>query len=308
MKRLIHLTILCFLSVSASGQVSFWTDGAHWSYHLEEIAPTNDEVQIRYWVDHDTLIQGVEAHVLQKEFRRINFEGNLFGPYLSEDYVGQAGDSILYFENGNWEVVMNFGVSQGDTVVLYFGESGEFDCLATDTMLIDSVYTTSYGGLQLKTVDYRVQIQDQLGEWFNPEWIPTGTYMERIGFLTDHPVVQPIGCQIGVLEHVAIPLECYTDTDIQNNGGEACDLVLSNEFGFNLESVKMTFSQDHIQIKNTPNSTLRIYDILGKQLYQASVNSDNQSFDISHLPNGILLVVIANEEFRLTKKVFKSSN
>jgi hypothetical protein len=67
-------------------------------------------------------------------------------------------------------------------------------------------------------------------------------------------------------------------------------------------------NQEQLQIKNAPKSTLHIYEILGKELLQTAIRSVNETIDVSHLPNGILMVVLDDGEFRLAKKIVKTGN
>jgi hypothetical protein len=105
-----------------------------------------------------------------------------------------------------------------------------------------------------------------------------------------------------------LDLVCYDEPERQSFGTEPCTLILKVSQVEGVVESELLISGGSIQLQNASNSTLLIYDILGKELIQGNVRSDNETIDLNHLPNGILMVVLETEKSRITKKVVKLSN
>lgn len=181
-------------------------------------------------------------------------------------------------------------------------------------MLIELVDTMEFQGEELRRFNYRLLIDDQLGldSVTNDHvyaWTPSsGSYLEKVGNRFQSPIGENTICIAGPhTQHFPLLLTCYSDDQMLENGSSPCSLYLSTEALRNPANTKIYLYNQGLRVENTPNSTLHIYDIHGKQLLQEHISSDNQSFDVRYLPNGILMVVVETETDRLTKKVVKTS-
>ena len=318
MKRLfLLLTLTCLCQVSVA-QTDFCVPGATWVYYSEGVQAVNYEVEdyVRYW--GDTAIGTVDQVKILRTDRRYRFNNSQIPIVpltheVSYDYVVQNSDSVLKLVDGAWELMFDYDVLPGDTRIVYIGDWAQ--CSQNDTMIIDSVYLYNWQGILGLRYDYRVLIQDYWSEWGWSEDVPeayengvAGSYMERLGFLVESPLTQPSNCSVFGIEYMPVPLICYTDDEILDSGGSSCSLILSSAEIEETVKWGIFFTNNRLHVQNAPNSTLRIFDILGKELFHASVNSDYQSFDINHLPNGILMVVLESEKFQFAEKVVKTSN
>ena len=318
MKRLFFLFSIVMFSQLTFGQTDFCVPGATWVYYHQGGA-ANFEVErgIRYV--SDTIIGGRAAKILRVETRsRINWPGNEY-PYPINygegfEYVHQRNDSVFKWVDENWELVFDFNVNHNDTSFVFLDNWGGCPS-GSDTLITDSVYITQFQGtgLSLRRYDYHMLISDRWSASYGE--IPSSesddrigsSYLERVGFVVASPVFQPVNCAAFALEYLPLSLICYTDNEILLNGGSPCELIMSVDDTKEQHAFNLILRGNHIQVANAPNSTLHIYDILGKELLQAPITSDNQSFDLNGLPNGILMVVVETETGRFTKKVIKTS-
>lgn len=292
-----------FLAQSTFAQTDFCVPGAVWSYYHPTYVGVNYETQNRYEYTGDTLIDGVFTKKIKQE-RRTIFP---FPPYIQfgEElfFVGQSADSVFLRVDNDWELIFDYEVAQGDTRVVYIGNWA--DCEITDTMLIDSVYLYDFQGLSLKRIDYTMLIEDQT----EVPWMPEGgwhaNYTERIGFFLDGPFLQPLGCQVENIELLYAGLNCYTDTELINSGADACDVILSTPTSIQETPSNIFYSEGMLTVQNEAYSTVRVYNILGKEFLQTQITSGDQSFNIDHLPNGILLAVCTSETKRTTTRIIK---
>lgn len=302
MKRL----LLCFSVLVLNGQLFAQTDfcvpGARWIY--EDLGTAqNPPNQLHVIYLGDTIIDGyTDVHVLKTEDRTNWFD--LWSNYQEfRSYSRKSNDSVFQLIDDSFEFMFDFDVQGGDTRVVYIG--GGF-CSQYDTMLVISTGSMEYNGEQLRTYDYRLLVEDQI--WQNGVYgysgVYQGRYVERIGLLVDHPINNRFYCDGGVTEYQAANFVCYTDDELAINYPDTCNLFLDVLVEESLPASIISF-QNQLHIQNVRNSTLRIYDILGKELYSSTVRSDNEVIDITHLPNGILMIVVEGLQAPITKKILK---
>ena len=306
MQRFWLLILFCVFGPAISAQTDFCVPGATWVYYTPGGAAwITEETFVTY--AGDTTIAGFQ------NVKRLNtqswsqiYQGFpiTYGSWNS--FIRQTNDSVFHWVGGSWELIFDFSAEVGDTRVVYI-EGGA--CTAHDTMLIESIDTVSFQGMDLRRTNYRILLEDQLDALQLQHW---GTlqhrYLERVGIMFDSPIGSTIHCSGAVSEYMARNLTCYTDTEILNNGGEACHLVLSDQKTSESDNRRLMYSLGTLTIQNAQNSKLYVYNTLGKELLLVTVNSDDQSIDLSHLPKGILLAVCESEKYRITKKVVKTSN
>lgn len=305
MRRLLLLfAITPFWQVSFA-QTDFCLPGARWMYESVGTGQ-NPPRQSTYIYVGDTIIDGLsEVRMLKEELRGYNLWGDT---YYQEDwsYLLQSGDSIFQFVEGGFELAFDLNVGVGDTRVVYFSAD---QCFNLDTMLIEDVDTINYQGELLRRYHYTMLVEDQLSQIQGPGFagLSESIYVERIGFMIDHPVLNGFRCEGNLIsEYQAKELRCYTDNELAATYPDTCNLFL-DAAEREVQELEITMFQNLLQIQSAQNTTLHIYDVLGKELLREHITSDNQSFDLNHLPNGILMVVLETETDRLTKKVFKAS-
>lgn len=304
MRHLLLLLALSVLGQISFGQTDFCLLGARWMYESGGTGQ-NPPRQSNYIYVGDTVIDGFsDVRILKEELRGYYPWG---GTYYQEDwsYLRQSGDSVFQYVEGSFELAFDLGVEAGDTRIVYF--SADL-CYDMDTMLIESIDTINYQGVALRRYHYKLLVDDQLSQIEGPGFagVSESTYVERIGFMVDHPVLNGFRCEGNLIsEYDARNFLCYTDNEFAATYSDTCNLFLSTALVEVTETGLIIF-QNQILVQNASSSTLLIYDILGKELFQERIISDNQSFDLSHLPNGILMVVVESGKSRLTEKVVKA--
>lgn len=300
--RVFVLIALLSTALSSIAQTDFCLPGARWMYE-DGGSSANAPNQIHVVYLGDTILNGFDNVKVLKVENRINwFDFNWeYQEFLS--YAMVRNDSVFQYADGEFRLVYDFDVQEGDQRTVYIG--GSDLCSTIDTMEIDSIRITEYQGMQLKTYYYHFLIDDQLSPvqgYYDGGG--GGSYMERIGFSATHPTYLNIYCWSGnvISEYHHEWLVCYTDNELAGSYPDTCNLFLSSNEE-RVRDLEFTSYGNQLQIQSSPNSTLHIYDLLGKQLFQDRISSDKQSFDISHLPSGILIVVVETEDQRLVKKI-----
>lgn len=305
MKRVLFL-LACIMSSQLSfGQTDFCVPGARWMYESVGTGQ-NPPRQSNYIYVGDTVIDGFsDVRILREELRGYHLWGDTYYQER-QSYLRQSGDSIFQYVEGSFELAFDLGVGAGDTRVVYF--SADL-CYNLDTMLIENIDTINYKGESLRRYHYQLLVDDQLSQIYGTgsAGVSESQYVERIGFMIDHPVLNGFRCEGNLIsEYDAKSFVCYTDNQLAATYPDTCNLFLSTTVSEETE-IELIMYQDQILVQNAFNSTIHIYDLLGKELLHERITSDSQSFDLNHLPNGILLVVVESETGRFTKKVVKTS-
>ncbi|MDP6907875.1 MAG: T9SS type A sorting domain-containing protein [Flavobacteriales bacterium] len=306
MKRFYLLFLLIIYGHSGFSQTAFCTQGARWSYYLQgDGGPWFPAIQNLVNYTGDSIIDGMTGQKLEIERRVISYPDFQMSISNSSAFMSRSNDSVFVWENGEWELIFDMAVSGGDSRIVYMGDWQVADCLLTDTLVVDSVYQISYQGVQLEAYDFHVLIDDWLS---HQHTTPVGTFIERIGFMASYPYQQPVSCQTQMIDYVDAGFRCYTDNEMGINFPDTCNLFLGVENEINRNQPTMSYSSGFVQVSNAINSTLHIYDILGKELFQAKIRSDNQSINLNGLPNGVLMIVCESSKYRITKKVIKTGS
>jgi hypothetical protein len=301
--------VLSVFGLMSFGQTDFCLPGATWVYYQLNVTQTHQsETKVTYV--GDTIISPYQSVKILKEHLWQNSPQMSFPIYTSysTSYFAQENDSVMELIEDVWELVFDYGAEAGDTRVVYI-DGGE--CSSHDTMRIESIDTISFQGMELRRYNYQFLIDDQLLD-LGPEAYPwnstNGSYLEKVGFRQHSPLGEGVNCMVAPhTEYLPLWLTCYTDDEILENGGQPCSLELSVASALGVGEAKVFVQNNHLQIKNAPNSTLRVYDILGKELLKAAVLSDNETFDIGPLPNGVLVAVVESQQGAAAKKLINIS-
>jgi hypothetical protein len=304
------ILLLSVFTQNSFSQTDFCLPGARWVYYTPGSA-TSVLMERVFTYQGDTTIFGYSGvkKVSMEQWWATGLQGIPIGPVSYGSgikYYRTVNDSVMEFFDGDWEFRFDFNVDVGDSRTVFLESN---DCMPHDTIFVESIDTISFQGLDLERVHYQLLVQDQY-DTTDIGYMPTfnGSYTDRIGVWTESPTGGYFSCVgLAIDENMPLNLTCYTDSEIITNGGEACDLILGVSVLAEELPFKASFLHDYLQIQSASNSTLRVYDILGKQLFQERVISDNESFDISHVSAGILMVVIESETGRFIKKVIKTS-
>ena len=306
MKQFLLLFCLSSISQFSLAQTVFCPEGARWMYD-NSTTNMHPPIQSTFIYIGDTVLNGYSnSRILKQEVRGLYSWG---GTYYSErlSYFRQSGDSIFEYVDDNFEFVFDFGVEIGDTRIVHFDADL---CFHLDTMLIQNIDTIEYQGIELRRFHYKLLVEDQRADIEGPglSGVIESQYVERLGFMVDHPVANTYRCEGDLIsEYEPRKFTCYTDNELAVNFPDTCNLFLSVKSDAQKNNAEIVFLNQSLQIQNATNSTLRVFDILGKELLQTPIYSDNQTVGIEHLPNGILIVSVETEKGRVTKKVVKTA-
>jgi hypothetical protein len=95
----------------------------------------------------------------------------------------------------------------------------------------------------------------------------------------------------------------FDDYRLFISGPTSVNEVVSGEFSIYPNPGNGIYS---IELENSSNALVTVYDLTGKKILSRSVGTNKQLLDLSSLENGIYMVMVQNETTTITKKIIVS--
>ena len=201
------LAIVCAGSLQA--QTEFAPIGATW-YHGRRESMQSDMGFVKTTVTDTTVIDGKNVKILYSEYHWSN------GQVTPRDtiYAYQTGDSVLFYLDGDFHLVYNFGLNVGDTMKIYNPDNKY--CGAGKLyghVVVKSIKTLEINGNRLK--EFKFSTADSDIGYYN--------YIEKIGTINQMFGSDCIADDFGA--GIFGWLRCYEDSEIGHYqyGSEPCD-------------------------------------------------------------------------------------
>ncbi|MBO7598078.1 MAG: T9SS type A sorting domain-containing protein [Bacteroidales bacterium] len=313
--KLLVSVLAVFSAVTLKAQTEFAPIGATWYYGIIE-AMWGDKGYLKVTSADTTVIDGKKAKVLVSEYHQS--DGGVFP--RDTIYVYQTGDSVLFYRDGDFHLVYNFGLNVGDTMELYNPDNKI--CHIYDYMKI-RIEDLLYGHVVVKSIDTLNINGTQLKEFKFASIDPKNDYSH----FTDHyHYIEKIGTTSTLFGDdctfdnfgagIFGDLRCYEDEEVglYQYGREACDSlyeydweayyrrrdsmlrvdVIDKEY---LE-VKLFYSQsDKAVVVDTrgscEQSVIKIFDVDGRIVYCDVCEPDIQT-RVALKKKGVYVVLINN--------------
>lgn len=201
------LAIVCAGGLQA--QTEFAPIGATWYYGRTE-SMQFDMGFVKTTVTGTAVIGGKNAKILLSEYHWSN------GQVTPRDtiYAYQTGDSVLFYLDGDYHLVYNFGLNVGDTMEIYNPDN---KLCGTDKLygrvVVESIKTLEINGNRLK--EFNFSATDSYIGYYN--------YIEKIGTINQMFGSDCIADDFGA--GIFGWLRCYEDSEIGHYqyGSEPCD-------------------------------------------------------------------------------------
>ena len=283
MKIKLLLSVLAVVStVTLKAQTEFAPIGATWYYGITE-AMWGDRGYLKVTSADTTVIDGKKVKVLVSEYHQS--DGGVFP--RSAIYVYQTGDSVLFYRDGDFHLVYNFGLNVGDTMELYNPDNkicrNDDEDLMYGHVVVKSIETLNINGTQLK--EFNFVSADPKSDYYR--FSDHYHYIEKIGTTSnlfgDDCTYDNFGA--GIFGD----LRCYEDEEVglYQYGREACDSLYVYDW---TKYYHWLDSMQRVDVIDRENLDLRVfYSQSDKAIVVDSHGSCNQSvinvFDI----NGIMV-------------------
>ncbi len=216
--KLLVSVLAVFSAVTLKAQTEFAPIGATWYYGITE-AMWGDRGYLKVTSADTTVIDGKKVKVLVSEYHQS--DGGVFP--RSAIYVYQTGDSVLFYRDGDFHLVYNFGLNVGDTMELYNPDNKICRNYDEDLMyghvVVKSIETLNINGTQLK--EFNFVSADPKSDYYR--FSDHYHYIEKIGTTSnlfgDDCTYDNFGA--GIFGD----LRCYEDEEVglYQYGREACD-------------------------------------------------------------------------------------
>lgn len=259
----------------------------------------------------DTLIDGINSRKLESKM----FLDNIL-VIQDEFYVYENAGQVFIYDpcNEQFDIIYDFNLNEGDSLniqdSLFCGywplksNIAEFGCFAS---IIDSTDVVEISGMPLKRffINQEPLIDSTcIDAWF----FDNNEIIERIGNTGRFPFGEPINIipEIGCCNE---NLMCYSDNEIiYNTIGLDCNLIESTGLTDlnSLEVATPVIENNKIQLfvpGDLLYSNIIIYDIMGVQLHNTIVTSDEIIIDLSLFPVGFYFLTINKNDFFETFKI-----
>lgn len=316
--KLLISVLAVFSAVTLKAQTEFAPIGATWYYGITE-AMWGDRGYLKVTSADTTVIDGKKVKVLVSEYHQS--DGGVFK--MDTIYTYQTGDSVLFYRDGDFHLVYNFGLNVGDTMELYNPDNKyclrniydwmnvtEEDLLYGH-VVVKSIDTLNINGTQLK--EFKFASADDPDSYYY-RFSNRYHYIEKIGTTSNLFGEDCIADNFGA--GIFGDLRCYEDEEVglYQYGREACDSlyeydwtkyyhwrdsmlrvdVIDKEY---LE-VKLFYSQsDKAVVVDTRGScepsVIKIFDVDGRIVYCDVCEPDTQT-RVALKRKGVHVVLISN--------------
>ena len=307
--KLLVSVLAVFSAVTLKAQTEFAPIGATWYYGITE-AMWGDRGYLKVTSADTTVIDGKKAKVLVSEYHQS--DGGVFP--RSAIYIYQTGDSVLFYRDGDFHLVYNFGLNVGDTMELYNPDNK--NCSYSDGYLLSMVFVVE----TIKTLDVN---GTQLKE-FNLVTADVPSNFSRYGY---YHFIEKIGTTSHLFGEDCIAdnfflgifggLRCYEDEEVGHYqyGSVACDSIFKfdweayNRWEDSMRRVdvidrenldlRVFYSQSDKSIVvdshgSCDESVINVYDVNGIMIYSDVCEPDIQ-MRVALKRKGIYIVLISNK-------------
>ena len=250
--KLLFVLLVVFSAGMLKAQTEFAPIGATWYYGNTE-SMFGDTGFTKTTVTDSAVIDGKKVKVLVSEYHQS--DGGVFP--RDTIYAYQTGDSVLFYRDGDFHLVYNFGLNVGDTMVLYNPDNKTCRSNAVDLMyghvVVKSIKTLDINGTQLKEFNF-VSADPQYEHYF--KFSDRYHYIEKIGTTSNLFGEDCIADNFGA--GIFGDLRCYEDEEIGHYqySRAACDSV----FVFDMEAYRRwEDSMRRVDVIDRENLDLRVF-------------------------------------------------
>lgn len=175
MYKILSVFIMLLQAVNSFSQI--WVDtNPVWYFHYEKSDLASEFGEFKITDIGDSLIEGKNCQMLQQE-KSIWFNSGGIGYFLSNEivdtnYVRTDGDTVFYYQNGQFRVLYNFGSNVGDSWLIHVSDIPS-NCNDSTYVIVSEI-----GLINIQGIDYRyinLETEDYPDYWLN------GTFIERFG-------------------------------------------------------------------------------------------------------------------------------
>lgn len=311
MTKTLFYYFLFFFVINSSAQT--WVDSNPvWYYFYSKGGLDASFGEFKITQIGDSIIEGKNCQGLQQE-KSVWYESGGTGYYLwneivDTNYVRVEGDTVFYYQGGQFRTLYNFGSNVGDSWLIHVTNEPsncEDSCF---------VIVTDTGFKNIETIDYRYISLETIGD---PDFKLNGTFVERFGKYSDPLTVQysdgtlfPYSTCQDNFEFTDFTLGCFSD-DLLNYQ------VFTECYGDPSESSLLEYNTNSIVVFPNPivdyltcqgiesNSIVQIVDSKGVIVKTFQIKVDSELINFAHLEAGAYILKIISNNTVINKSILK---
>lgn len=306
------LTILLMYFFLGNCQSQIWVESnPEWYFHYEKYDLSIEFGEFKITNIGDSLIEGENCQMLQQE-KSVWYETDGIGYYFTNEivdtnYVRVDGDTVFYYQNGQFRVLYNFGSNVGDSWLTYVSDQSinSYDStyvIITETGLVN-IQGFDYRYIKLETIDF-------------PKCRLSGTFVERFG---KYSAPSTVDFSEGSLfpydyyQNAWTPFfqTCFNDDSINYQAFNWCFLDPSQSGLFeNNTKDKIQFYpnpfDEYLLINGGYDiSEIEILDCQGKRLFSFNNVEELMQTNLYSLRSGIYFIKYKTDNQILTRSIIK---
>lgn len=311
MTKTLFYYFLFFFAINSSAQT--WVNSNPvWYYHYEKSDLASEYGEFKITDIGDSIIEGQNCQMLQQE-KSIWVNSGDIGYYLGNEvvdtnYVRVDGDTVFYYQNGQFRVLYNFDSNVGDSWLVYVAD------ISANSNDSTHVIVTEKGFLTILGTDYRYFKLETIGF---PNYRLSGTFVERfgkysapftvdfsLGSLFPYNYVQPEFVWTDFFQ------TCFYDESLSYQAFSWCYLDTTysgiTESKSDLINIFPNPFTDYIHLQgNEKISDIELLDWQGKCLHFFKSYEDVNHFNFKGLESGMYLLKLVYSNQITTKSIIK---
>ena len=307
MKLNLLLTLCALFGMGAAWGQSFAPVGAEWHYGTSG-------GYILLTAEKDTVVDNVDCVKLSVEkFYKDTTTGDTASYSYPPEFITQINDSVMYYVDGEFRKMMDFGAEIGDQITIY----GRSDMCPEShgTLNVVDKGVENVGGVDLRYVIVKSEVDSFWGYGDYTvgslsQTTPEVKITERLGTIGHYlfPSQHYVVCDDGMLHGT---LRCYQDDELgqQTLSDEECKHIGSNDNVKELDthniSVYPNPFEEKVFIMSSTDSRLDIYNRLSQKIKSVDIKEGSQEISLSELVSGVYFLVFNNGKSVSPYKILK---
>ncbi len=311
MKKFHVAFLLFFFSFNSHSQ--FWVNNnASWSFSFNSDGLNSSFGDVFFNDVGDTLLDGRNSDIIVQTKNSWYLSSNIGyftgNTAIDSNFVSISGDTIFYFQNGQFRTLLNFNSVVGEEWLVHVDTSPS----TCDDSCV--VVVTEKGILNVQGIDYRFIRLETIG---NPSYRFEGFFIERFGKFSDIGSVDftrsslfPFKNCISDFETTYFSLNCFEDDLLSYQVFSECyiDPLLSQ-----METLKIETSTiypnpffDKINIEtNEKVLKIELINSIGNALQVFTSIEEFENYNLKGLKKGVYYLNIQYSNFNETVKILK---
>jgi hypothetical protein len=304
MKKLLFISISIWCVININAQQEFAPIGAVWYFDKVEDWNPPDEGYVKFTSMKDTSINSLSARVIHEMYYTSKGDSVDWG----NEYIHQSGDTIFYLVEGEFKLLYDYSLTEGDTMQFYSNQYNPCIDTASGSVLIDSISSLTINNIELKEL-FSSPTEESAWQY--------NKIVERFGNISGFYPIYVNSC--GIMDDMPVigDLRCYCDNELgmYKRGSRPCDTLIVHITNLNTivndgVIIYPTTSSDCITIKlnNSFNhiSIVEVYSLQGQLVLKNKLSSSEFILDIKGLNQGVYSLRIMQEGSKtIVRKIIK---